>query len=326
MPASLKKKGIALIGECLIELNGTPFGSLSQTYGGDTLNTALYLSRLAGRSIDVKYVTAVGTDALSDGMVQRWQAEGIDTTLTLRDPARRPGLYLIQVDARGERTFLYWRGESAARYLLQHSGYHDVAARLAEADMIYLSGISLAILPEEDRAMLVGELKRFASHGTAVIFDTNYRPALWPSVESARAASSALLPATRLLFVTYDDEQSLWGDRSAEDTLTRLHAAKAAFVVVKLGAAGCLFSDGATVTKVAATPVAKVTDTTAAGDAFNAGYLAAWLDDRGPEDCCRAANALAGAVIQHRGAIIPAAATPSLAQLLEHRSHAGLVL
>ena len=110
-----EKKCIALIGECLIELNGEPFGSLHQTFGGDTLNTALYLARLTRPTIDVKYVTAVGTDALSNGMVQRWQAEGIDTALTLRDPARPPGLYLIQVDAHGERTFLYWRGESAAR-------------------------------------------------------------------------------------------------------------------------------------------------------------------------------------------------------------------
>jgi 2-dehydro-3-deoxygluconokinase len=325
VPASTKKKSVALIGECLIELNGTPFGTLSQTFGGDTLNTALYLARLSARSIDVKYVTAVGRDVLSEGMVQRWQAEGIDTTLTLRDPARRPGLYLIQVDARGERTFLYWRGESAARYLLQHSGYDHIAAQLAEADMIYLSGISLAILPEEDRAKLLGELQRLAARGTAVIFDTNYRPSLWPSVESARAATASLLPATRLLFVTHEDEQRLWGDRSPQDTLTRLHAAKAAFVVIKLGAAGCLFSDGATATKVATMPVAQVTDTTAAGDAFNAGFLAAWLEDRSPEDCCRAANALAGAVIQHRGAIIPAGATPALAQLLSHCSP-GLAL
>lgn len=326
MPASSKKKSVALIGECLIELSGTPFGSLTQTFGGDTLNTALYLARLSASTIDVRYVTAVGRDVLSDGMVQRWQAEGIDTTLTLRDPARRPGLYLIQVDARGERTFLYWRGESAARYLLQHSGYDQVAAQLAEADMIYLSGISLAILPQQDRATLLGELQHLAARGTAIIFDTNYRPALWSSVESARTASSSLLPATRLLFVTYDDEQLLWGDRSPEDTLSRVHSAKAGFVVIKLGAAGCLFSDGAKVTKVATAPVTKVTDTTAAGDAFNAGFLAAWLEDHSPEDCCRAANALAGAVIQHRGAIIPAGATPSLAQLLAHRSHADLAL
>jgi 2-dehydro-3-deoxygluconokinase len=313
MRESSQKKRVALIGECLIELNGTPFGLLHQTFGGDSLNTALYLARLTRSTIDVMYVTVLGTDALSDGMVQRWQAEGIDTTLTLRDPARRPGLYLIQVDAGGERTFLYWRGESAARFLLQHPGYGHVATELAGADLIYLSGISLAILPDEDRSKLLDQLRQLASRGAIVAFDTNYRPALWPSVDSARAASSAIFPGTRLLFVTFDDEQRLWGDCSPEATLIRLHAAKAAFVVVKLGAAGCLFSDGTKVVRIAAAPIANVTDTTAAGDAFNAGFLAAWLKGHSLEDCCRAANALAGAVIQHRGAIIPANATPLLA-------------
>jgi 2-dehydro-3-deoxygluconokinase len=323
---SADKKCVAVIGECLIELNGTPFGPLQQSFGGDTLNTALYLARLSRRTIDVQYVTAVGTDALSDGMVQRWQAEGIDTSLTLRDSARQPGLYLIQVDASGERTFLYWRRESAARHLLRHPSYGHVETALAEADLIYLSGISLAILPAEDRCKLLDQLRRLAAGGMPVAFDTNYRPALWPSADAARAAAFSMIPATRLLFVTYDDEQRLWGDCSPEATLKRLHAAKAEFVVIKLGAGGCLFSDGATVAKVAAAPIASVTDTTAAGDAFNAGFLAAWLKDHSPEDCCRAANALAGVVIQHRGAIIPASATPLLAQLLVQRSHAGAPL
>jgi len=319
MQTPSEKKRVALIGECLIELHGTLFGSLHQAFGGDSLNTALYLARLTRPTIEVKYVTVLGTDALSEGMVQRWQAEGIDTTLTLRDAARQAGLYLIQVDAGGERTFLYWRRESAARYLLQHPGYGQVATELARADLIYLSGISLAILPDEDRSKLLDQVRRLAAGGTAVAFDTNYRPALWASEDSARAASAAIFPATRLLFVTYDDEQRLWGDRSPEATLTRLHAAKAALVVVKLGAAGCLLSDGARAVKIAADPVAAVTDTTAAGDAFNAGFLAAWLKGHTPEECCRAANALAGAVIQHRGAIIPASATPMFAQLMVHR-------
>jgi 2-dehydro-3-deoxygluconokinase len=326
MPAHSEKKRVALIGECLIELSGTPFESLRQTFGGDTLNTALYLARLSRRTVDVQYVTAVGVDALSEGMVQRWRAEGIDTSLTLRDPLRRPGLYLIQVDSGGERTFLYWRSESAAKYLLRHPAYPKVTAELGEADLIYLTGISLAILPDEDRAILLGDLRRLAERGTAVAFDTNYRPALWSSVDSARDVSAELFPATRLLFVTYDDEQRLWGDRSPEGTLTRLHAAGAAFVVIKLGAAGCLFSDGVTVTEIAAAPVAAVVDTTAAGDAFNAGFLAAWLEECDPRDCCRAGNALAGAVIQHRGAIIPADATPSLEQLMLHHNHADAAL
>jgi 2-dehydro-3-deoxygluconokinase len=316
-----EQKRVVLIGECLIELSGRPFGPLHQTFGGDSLNTALYLARLMRHTINVKYVTVVGTDALSDEMIRRWQDEGIDTALALRDPGRLPGLYLIQVDATGERTFLYWRRESAARFLLQHPGYRHVATELATADLIYLSGISLAILPEQDRSKLLDQLQRIAADGTGVVFDTNYRPALWSSADSAHAALSVIFPITRLLFATYDDERRLWGDCSPEATLARLHAAKAPRVVIKLGSAGCLYSDGVTVKKIGAVSVATVTDTTAAGDAFNAGFLAAWLEDRSPEDCCRAANALAGAVIQHRGAIIPASATPSFAQLMAHRSN-----
>jgi 2-dehydro-3-deoxygluconokinase len=318
--APLPKKRVAVIGECLIELNGTPFGALHQTFGGDSLNMALYLTRLARHRAEVKYITAVGTDILSDGMVQRWQAEGIDTELILRDPRRLPGLYLIQVDERGERRFLYWRHESAARYLMQHLNFDRVAVELAKADLIYLSGISLAILPTEDRAKLLELLTRIAAHGVALTFDSNYRPALWSSADAARAAMPTLLPATRLMFATFDDEQRLWGDDTPEATLSRLHGAKAQFVVIKLGAAGCLYSNGTTVTRVATSPVAAVADTTAAGDAFNAGFLTGWLTDRDPEECCRAGNALAGAVIQYCGAIIPADVTPSLAELLRQQS------
>jgi 2-dehydro-3-deoxygluconokinase len=311
------KKRIALIGECLIELNGTPFGALHQTFGGDSLNTALYLARLIGSMADVRYVTAVGTDTLSDGMVQRWQSEGIDTRFVLRYSARLPGLYLVHVDARGERTFMYWRGDSAARYLMQHPAFNGVVSELAEEDLLYTSGIGLAILPPQDRAELLDLLRRFGSLGMAIAFDSNFRAALWQSADSAREAMAALLPATKLMFATFDDEQHLWGDETAERSLARLHASGARTVVLKLGAGGCLYSNGASIIKVEACPVTTVVDTTAAGDAFNAGFLAGWLQDYDPESCCRAGNALAAAVIQHRGAIIPAGATPSLATLLE---------
>jgi len=311
------RKRIALIGECLIELNGMPFGALHQTFGGDSLNTALYLARLVGSTADVRYVTAVGTDALSHGMVQRWQSEGIDTRFVLRYPARLPGLYLVQVDACGERTFLYWRGDSAARYLMQHPAFNGVVSELAEVDWLYTSGISLAILPSQDRTELLDLLRRFDSLGIAIAFDSNYRATLWQSADAAREAMTALLPATKLMFATFDDEQRLWGDMTAESSLARLHASGAKSVVLKLGAAGCLYSDGASIIEAEACPVSTVVDTTAAGDAFNAGFLASWLQNHNPASCCRAGNTLAAAVIQHRGAIIPAGATPSLATLLE---------
>jgi 2-dehydro-3-deoxygluconokinase len=310
------KKRAALIGECLIELNGTSSGSLRLSYGGDSLNTALYLARLARSTIGVKYVSVMGTDALSEKMMESWRSEGIDTSLVVRDSTRLPGLYLIQLAECGERSFLYWRAESAARYLLQHPAFDRVAAELAGVDLIYVSGISLAILPTEDRNRMLDLLIRLAGRGIPIALDSNYRASLWTSADLARAAFTTLMPATRLMLATFDDERSLWGDASPEMTRARLHAAKVPVVIIKLGAAGCLYSNGMAVAKIAASPVTSVVDTTAAGDAFNAGFLAGWLADRTLEECCRAGNTLAGTVIQHYGAIIPAAATPPLSELL----------
>jgi 2-dehydro-3-deoxygluconokinase len=168
----------------------------------------------------------------------------------------------------------------------------------------------------EDRARLLDLLTRLASRGVALVFDSNYRAALWPSKDVARAAMTALFPATRLILVTFDDEQQLWGDDTPAAAIARLHAAKARFIVMKLGAGGCVYSDDESAKTVATSPVANVVDTTAAGDAFNAGFLTGWLLDRSAADCCRAGNALAGVVIQHRGAIIPASVTPSFPELL----------
>ena len=308
-------KRIAIVGECLIELNGAPFGTLHQTFGGDSLNTALYLARLSGKAVVVNYVTALGTDAFSDGMLSRWAAEGIDTGLVLRDATRLPGLYMIQIDAHGERTFLYWRDQSAARYLFQHPQFETVSAQLAGVDWVFVTGISLAILPVEDRRKLVALLAGLAQRGVGIAFDTNYRPRLWSSPEVAREVVASVLPHAKLVFATYDDEQQLWGDASPQITLQRLFAAGASQVILKLGAEGCLFGDGHDVIHVPTLPVA-ATDTTAAGDAFNAAFLAALLSGHDAHSCCRAGNTLAGIVIQHKGAIIPAAATPTLATCL----------
>lgn len=307
-------KRLAIIGECMIELNGAPFGAMQQTYGGDSLNTAVYLARTTRGSLGVDYVTAMGEDALSQGMIRRWRQEGVGTRLVLLDPSRQPGLYLIQLDERGERTFLYWRNQSAARYLLQHPQFGEVAGQLADYDLVYLSGISLAILPDADREALFTLLQQLKDSGVLIAFDSNYRPALWTDAEQARTAYRRMLALTGLALVTLDDEQALWGDATPEQALARLHRAGCREVVIKLGAEGALYSAGPAEAPlpVATTPVAEVVDTTSAGDAFNAGFLAGYLQGLPPGQCCRQGHQLAGIVIRHKGAIIPAAATAGL--------------
>jgi 2-dehydro-3-deoxygluconokinase len=170
---------VAVVGECMLELQGTAFGTMRQTFGGDTLNTAVYLARLTGgRGVEVQYATGLGEDSLSEGLLTRWRAEKVGVDLVRRVPGRMPGLYLIEVDAGGERRFSYWRDHSAAK------AYFDGAASpLEEAadrfDVLYVSGISLAILPPDGRERLLALMAAMRSRGAVVAFDNNYRPRLW---------------------------------------------------------------------------------------------------------------------------------------------------
>ncbi|MDC9597508.1 sugar kinase [Xenorhabdus anantnagensis] len=303
---------IALIGECMIELNGIPFGAMTQNYGGDVLNSAVYLARAGGDMFDVHFVTVMGTDSLSEGMISRWQQEGINTSLVLRDNARQPGLYLIQLDEKGERTFLYWRNNSAARYLLQHADYPLLRQRLQNMDVLYLSGISLAILPENDRQRLLIDLKQLSSDGKVIFFDSNYRPALWENETQARACYQQMYAITDIALVTDDDETSLWGDTSTEESFHRLKRMGVKQAIIKAGERGCFYRDlsGCKATQPIKTqPVTPVIDTTSAGDAFNAGFIAGRLNGKSIHDAALMGHQLAGRVIQHKGAIIPQAAT-----------------
>lgn len=307
-------KRIAIIGECMIELNGAPFRTMQQAYGGDSLNTAIYMARTAGQSIEIDYVSALGVDTISEGMISRWKLEGINTDYVLRDPTRQPGLYLIQLDEQGERTFLYWRNQSAARYLLQHPGFPNVEHHLANVDMVYLSGISLAILPPTDRQKLINLLHNIKAKGVEIAFDSNYRPALWDTKLEAQACYKQILTLTDLALVTDDDEECLWGDSSQQDTLHRLRDHGVRNVVLKQGAKGCLYTDFTTDTPefIATTPIDTVIDTTSAGDSFNAGFLAGYLTNKTPREAALQGHLLAGIVIQHKGAIVPKSATESI--------------
>ncbi|CAH6839135.1 2-dehydro-3-deoxygluconokinase [Vibrio chagasii] len=317
---------IAIIGECMIELNGSPFGNMHQSYGGDTLNAAIYLNRSAAVSnpmssnntanpaIQTSYVTALGSDAISQEMLNRWQDEGLSTEFVLINEQRSPGLYLIQLDDFGERTFLYWRNDSAARYMVQHPDFNKIANQLRDVDMVFLSGISLAILPHSDQLKLLTIIEGLRERGVTIAFDSNYRPKLWSSEAATKECYLLGYKTTDIALVTFDDEQLLWSDQTPQDTITRLHALGVKTVIVKLGAEGCLISENPAnePVKITTTPVETVVDSTSAGDSFNGGFLSCYLAGGSIEEACHQGNALARLVIQHHGAIIPKPITDTL--------------
>ena len=301
---------LAAIGECMVEATldrAGPFaGPAKLGFGGDSLNTAVYARRGLPAAARVAYVTALGDDVFSDSMLAAWQDEGLDTALVYRLAGRRPGFYAIATDESGERRFYYWRQEAAARALLEEGRDAELAARLQGSDMIYLSGITLAILGEDGRGRLLALLRDLREAGTAVAFDGNHRPALWPDPVAARGAYDAIGRLTDIALPTFDDETALQGDGGPEVTARRWLGLGAREAVVKLGAAGCAVFTPETRAEVPAHPVETVVDTTAAGDSFNGAYLAARLRGETPPEAAARGCALAAQVIQHKGAIIPA--------------------
>ena len=331
---------IAVIGECMLELSGishdgtspdkkpthgfvnkepqqTLAGSLS--FGGDTLNTAVYLARLG---VGVDYVTALGDDSMSAWMLSQWRAEGVGCELVARFPHSVPGLYLIQVDENGERSFLYWRAQSPATKLFDDANAaSNLFEKLFAHQHIYLSGISLALYAEPARQRLFDFLAQYRMHGGHVIFDDNYRPKLWSSPAIARDAYERMYRLTDLALPTDEDEQLLYGEAEPEKIIKNLQSLGVTEIVLKIGRNGCLISQGAISTTATTAELmpelipaeeVPVIDTTAAGDSFNAGFIAAMMQGKSSTEAAKSGHTLAASVIQHQGAIIPVSAMPSL--------------
>lgn len=306
-------KKIAVIGECMIELSqkGT---EVNRGFGGDTLNTSVYIARqVDSAALTVEYVTALGTDNFSQQMLDAWQNEAVGTRLIQRMDNRLPGLYYIETDSTGERTFYYWRNEAAAKFWLESTEAAAICEELATFDYLYLSGISLAILSDSSREKLLSLLRECRANGGKIIFDNNYRPRLWASKEETQRVYQQMLECTDIAFLTLDDEDLLWGEKPVDEVIARTQAAGVEEVVIKRGADSCLVAVGdQPIIDVPAIKLAKesVVDTTAAGDSFSAGYLAVRLTGGDAASAAKRGHLTASTVIQYRGAIIPRAAMP----------------
>jgi 2-dehydro-3-deoxygluconokinase len=308
---------VASIGECMIELRqaqggsqagsqaGTQGGLYSRGYGGDTLNTAVYLARLGA---DVDYITALGDDSLSDEMIAGWAAEGVGTRRVVRIAGKLPGLYVIQTDDKGERKFFHWRESSAARSLMDLTETEDLLNSLPTYDLVYLSAITLSLYSEDGRGRLLEALKRARLLGTRFVFDTNFRARGWPDLNLARSAFSAAFEAADIVLASTEDLLPLYPNETNETLLAGISSPE---VVLKLAEPATILRFAGGTTEVKAEPVTRpVVDTTAAGDSFAAAYVAARLSGAEPIEAARAGHRLAGVVVCYPGAIIPRYAMP----------------
>lgn len=298
-----KRNGVVCVGEVMVEMARGGDGRFGLGSGGDTFNTAVYLAR-AG--VKTSYATALGDDPYSDQIVALATAEGVGAELMLRVPGRVPGLYLIETDASGERTFYYWRDNAPARELFELPDWGRIAEGLLSAKLIYFSGITLSLYSNNGLGRFLATVEMARKQGAKVAFDGNFRPRGWKGdLPRTRTVFMEALKRVDIALPTFDDEAVLWGDPSPEATVERMQAFGISEVVVKNGQNSALVAAEGKREYVPVPEVVQPVDTTAAGDSFNAAYLAARLKGENPLAAVAAAHRLAAEKIRHRGAIMP---------------------
>jgi 2-dehydro-3-deoxygluconokinase len=295
---------IVAVGEVMIELARGGDGRFALSCGGDTFNTAIYLARAGA---EIAFATALGNDPYSDRILALAAAEGIARDLVLRVPGRLPGLYVADID-RGAPSFHYWREASPAGELFELADWGKIADGLLGAKLIYFSGITLSLYSNNGLGRFLAVVELARQNGAKIAFDGNFRPRGWKGdLGRTRAVFMEALKRVDVALPAFDDEAVLWGDPSPEATVERLQAFGIGEIVVKNGPNSALVAVGARREHVPVPEVVEPVDTTAAGDGFNAGYLAARLAGREPIEAAGAAHRLAAQVIRHRGAIMPRA-------------------
>ncbi|WP_298401918.1 sugar kinase [Sphingobium sp.] len=294
----VEKATITVIGEAMLELSRGEGDGWNLRYGGDVINTAVHLARSGDH---VRLASALGADPMSAQLLSQWQAEGVDTGLVIAAKGQLPGLYAIETDPDGERSFHYWRSEAAARRMFDLPESADMVAQAAQTDLLYFSLITLAILPDAGREALLALAAQVKAGGGKVAFDGNYRPRLWSDAATACQWRDRAIALCDIGLPTLADEVEMGEADDAADAAARWGAGAGREIVVKLGGDGCLV-DGAIV------PIPQklsVIDSSGAGDAFNGGYLHARLGGAEPKDAALAGHRLAGWNIGRRGAIPP---------------------
>lgn len=299
------KRGAVCVGEVLIEMARGTDGRFSLSCGGDTFNTAVYLAR-AG--INVAFATALGDDSYSDSIMALAAAEGVSRELILRVPGRLPGLCVIENGPAGTRSFRYWRDNAPARDLFELADWMQVAEGVMSARLIYFSGVTLSLYSNNALGRFLALLEAARAQGAKIAFDGNFRPHGWRGdLARTRTVFIEALKRVDIALPAFDDEAVLWGDPSPESTVARLQAFGIAEIVVKNGPNSALVATSGGQEFVPVPEVMVPVDTMAAGDGFNAGYLAARLTGTEPAKAANAAHRLAADVIRHRGAFVPRA-------------------
>jgi 2-dehydro-3-deoxygluconokinase len=296
---------IIVMGECMVEFGRADEGNFyKKNYAGDVFNTGIYIKRCVKSQANVKFLSAIGTDKNSTEMLAMMEDESLDSCLTFRSSTAQMGLYIINVDSDGERSFTYWRETSAAKQVMNFIDVNTKDEAFSKADLFFFSGISIAILSEADRQKLWRFIINLKVAGTKIVFDPNYRPTLWSSIEETKKSYATAFELADIALPGVDDHMVLYDAKSAEDVVTFLEQFDIGEIVIKNGSQRMLVSVNGERSNINIDPVQNVVDTTSAGDAFNGAYLSARQSGNSAVNAAKFAAKVSACVIQHKGAIV----------------------
>jgi len=284
------------IGECLIELYEDAPNNFKQSIAGDVFNTLYYGARLG---LKTGFISNFGSDKLTKKILEVMDREGIDRSCTSHDENKANGLYLISNQG-DEPHYSFWRSDSAARRTLEAIDMKKLSTYISSAKYFHFSVIILAVLRERDKLI---SILRNLEEKPIISFDTNVRKGLWENIESLRnflEESSSLID---ILFVSKNDDENIFGKRVAQSAVDFYAGLGYKTVILRQGAGNVLVRTSEETLRIPVFKDVAIVDTTAAGDAFNAGFIASRLRGESIANSVRTGNGCAAFVIGRKGAL-----------------------
>ena len=271
---------------------------LTRGVAGAESNLAIALARLGKK---VRWISRLGHDPFGDIVLGAVAGEGVDTSLVQHDEAAPTGVFFRQIHAHFGAQVFYFRAGSAASKMSVADVREDW---FGGARHLHVSGITPA-LSESCREASFAAMKLARALGLTISFDPNLRRKLW-SEKAARETLLAMLPLCDIFLPGHDEAEFLLGPGTPQELASELLDCGPRLVVMKLGERGALGAvkvASMNVECVEAPPfsVARVVDPIGAGDAFAAGFLAAWLDEMPLEKCLARGNLMGALATQFQG-------------------------
>ena len=273
---------------------------MNLNFGGDTFNAAVYFSRLTKKEFNTFYFTGLGQDHLSKMMVKRFKNENLKTELIQIIKDKSPGLYSIQTDEKGNRSFSYWRNDSAAKKMIERCNLNKIDKFISDSELFYYTGISLGILKQKDQNKLIDLSKK--SKLTA--FDFNYRNSFHGNKIKSQSLFKKSNLSSNINFISFDDIIEIFGK---SDPIEFINTFKRKDNIIILKHFEKIFYSEFNKIGSINIPIIKAIDTTAAGDSFNGSFLAYHLikENLSIEDKILMSHNITKNVLKYRGAIIP---------------------